>query len=172
MNIVLIGYRCSGKTAVGGVLARELDMEFLDTDLLIEAEAGRSIDKIISEEGWAHFRDAEKGVIEEVSVSDNQVIAPGGGAVMDGNNVRNLKRNGFIVWLRGDAEVLKARMERDPRSAVTRPSLTGTDPLEEIHQVLDIRTPLYEQAGNIMVDTGPLSIEEVAERIIKALPKT
>jgi shikimate kinase len=89
---------------------------------------------------------------------------------MDKNNVQNLNRNGFIVWLKGDAEVLKERMEKEQRSGKIRPSLTGIDPLEEINQVLNIRIPLYQQTGNLMVDTGILSIEEVADTIIENLP--
>jgi shikimate kinase len=171
MNIVLIGYRCSGKTEVGKILARELGMEFVDTDLLIEEDIGCSIESIISEKGWDHFRKIERRMIEEVSERDNLAIATGGGVVMDKNNVQNLNRNGFIVWLRGDAEVLKERMEKEQRSGKIRPSLTGVDPLEEINQVLNVRTPLYQQTGNLMVDTSLLSIEEVADTIMKNLPR-
>jgi len=171
MNIVLIGYRCSGKTKVGKILARELGMEFVDTDLLIEEDSGSSIESIISEKGWDHFRKIERRMIEEVSERDNFAIATGGGVVMDNNNVQNLNRNGFIVWLRGDAEVLKERMEKEQRSGKIRPSLTGVDPLEEINQVLNVRTPLYQQTGNLMVDTSLLSIKEVADTIMKNLPR-
>ena len=171
MNIVLIGYRCSGKTDVGKILARELGMEFVDTDLLIEEDTGCSIESIISEKGWDHFRKIERRMIEEVSERDNLAIATGGGVVMDQNNVQNLNRNGFIVWLEGDAEVLKERMEKEQRSGKIRPSLTGVDPLEEINQVLNVRTPLYQQTGNLMVDTSLLSIEEVADTIMKNLPR-
>jgi shikimate kinase len=170
MNIVLIGYRCSGKTEVGKILSRELGMEFVDTDLLIEKACGCSIESIVSEKGWDHFRKIERRTIEEVSKRDNVAIATGGGVVMDKNNVQNLNRNGFIVWLRGDAEVLKERMEKEERSGKIRPSLTGIDPLEEIKQVLNVRTPLYQQTGALTVDTSLLSIREVADTIMKKLP--
>jgi shikimate kinase len=85
--------------------------------------------------------------------------------------VKSLKGNGWIVWLNGKAEVLKERMDREQSSGKIRPSLTGANPLEEIKQVLSIRKPLYEQAGDFMVDAGILSIGEVAATIIKALPK-
>ena len=171
MNIVLIGYRCSGKTEVGKILAWKLGMEFIDTDRLIEEDTGCSIESIISEKGWDHFRNIERKMIEEVSERDNLAIATGGGVVMDGNNVKNLNRNGFIVWLKGNAEVLKERMEKEQRSGNIRPSLTGVDPIEEINQVLDVRTPLYRQTGNLMVDTSLLSIEEVADAVMKNLPR-
>ena len=171
MNIALIGYRCSGKTEVGKILAGELGLDFVDSDLLIEEHEGCRIDEMIAEKGWDHFRKIESMMIETVSNRDNLVIATGGGVVLDDGNVKCLHQNGLIVWLKGDAEVLKERMERDPRSEETRPSLTGADPLEEINQMLEIRTPLYRRAGDIAVDTGTLTVREVAGRIIKNLPK-
>ena len=167
MNIVLIGYRCSGKTVVGKILARELERDFLDTDVMIEENTGRSIEAIISGDGWNHFRDIERMTIEEVSRRDNLVIATGGGVVTDEGNVKSLKRNGRMIWLRGDAEILKERMDREQRSGKIRPSLTGANPLDEIKQVLSVRTPLYREAGDFMVDTGTLSVSEVAASIIK-----
>ncbi len=171
MNIVLIGYRCSGKTAIGKMLVRELRRDFLDTDSLIEKNTGCSIEMIISRHGWDHFREIEKRLVEEISAGDNLVIATGGGVVMDKENVKNLKENGWIVWLKGESEVLKARMDNEQKSNKIRPSLTGADPLEEIKQVLEVRTPLYEQTANLVVDTTTLSLMEVASSILKALPK-
>ncbi|MCJ7596112.1 MAG: shikimate kinase, partial [Desulfobacterales bacterium] len=137
MNIVLIGYRCSGKTTAGKALARRLRRDFLDTDALIERRAGCSIEEIVSKEGWDHFRKLEKRVVRETSNIDNMVIATGGGAVVDEENVKNLKRNGWIVWLDGTPEVLRKRMVQEERSGRGRPSLTGLDPLEEIRRVLE-----------------------------------
>ena len=171
MNIVLIGYRCSGKTTVGEILARELGRDFIDTDALIEVRVGCSIEALISTKGWDYFREIEKGLVEEVSMRDNLVIATGGGVVMDEENVKNLKENAWIVWLNGDSEVLKERMGREQRSGKGRPSLTGADPLGEIEQVLSIRKPLYEQAGDLTVDTSNLSIREAAALIMNNLPK-
>lgn len=172
VNIILIGYRCSGKTAVGKALARELGRDFLDTDALIEERAGCSIEKMVSEKGWDHFRETEKALIKEVSLRDNLVIATGGGVVMDQENVKNLKENGWTIWLDGDPQVLKARMEKERRSGRFRPSLTGADPLEEISQVLDMRRPLYEMAGDLKVDTSSLSVPEAAALILEHLPQT
>ena len=171
MNIVLIGYRCSGKTAIGKMLVRELRRVFLNTDSLIEKTTGFSIEMIISRHGWDYFREIEKRLTEEASRGDNLVIATGGGVVMDKENVKNLKENGWIVWLKGNSEVLKARIDNEQKSNKIRPSLTGVDPLEEIKQVLKERTPLYEKAANFVVDTTTLSLKEVASLIIKALPK-
>lgn len=171
MNIVLIGYRCSGKTAVGEILADELGRDFLDTDVLIEERACCSIEALISLKGWDYFREIEKGLVQDLSMRDNLVIATGGGVVMDEGNVKNLKKNSWIVWLNGRPEVLKERMGKEQRSGKMRPSLTGADPLGEIEQVLSIRKPLYEQAGDLAVDTSDLSIREAATLIVSNLPK-
>jgi shikimate kinase len=170
MNIVLIGYRCSGKTSVGEILAEELVMDFLDTDALIEKQACCSLEVLVSLRGWDDFRMMEKELVCDLSERDNQVIATGGGVVMDEGNVKNLKKNAWIVWLKGGPEVLRARMSWDQSSGRGRPSLTGADPLEEIEQVLNIRNPLYEQAKDFMVDTSGLSIQEAAALIVINLP--
>ena len=171
MNIVLIGYRCSGKTEVGKILARELEKDFLDTDELIEDNAGCSIETIISRDGWNHFREIEKSLIEKVSRRNNLIIATGGGVVIDEDNVKNLKKNAWIVWLNGESEVLRERMDKEQRSGKIRPSLTGEDPLEEIKQVMDVRIPLYEKTANFVVDTSTVTSAEVAALIIKNIPK-
>jgi shikimate kinase len=171
MNIVLIGYRCSGKTAVGKTLARDLDREFLDTDALIEEDVGRSIETMISTKGWNRFREIERRLVQQVSRRNHLVIATGGGIVMDEENVKNLKQNGWVVWLKGKPEVLKERMVKEQDSGRIRPSLTGADPLEEIKEVLNVRKPFYKRAGDLVVDTSSRTIGDVAALIIKNLPE-
>ena len=171
MNIVLVGYRCSGKTEVGKLLARELGRGFLDTDALIEERSGLSIEKMIATTGWDQFRETEKSLVEEVSRRNNLVIATGGGIVMDAENVKNLKQNGWVVWLKSNPEVLKERMAKEQVSGRARPSLTGGDPLEEIGEVLSVRKPYYERAGDLVVDTSSLSIRDAADLIMDNLPK-
>jgi shikimate kinase len=90
---------------------------------------------------------------------------------MDEENVKNLKRNGRIVWLKGDPDILKQRMEKAQRKGHVRPSLTGEDALEEIRDLLRLRIPLYEKAACHVVDTSALNMEEVAASIMEALPQ-
>jgi shikimate kinase len=170
MNIVLIGYRCSGKTAVGKLLAGELAKNLVDTDTLIEEEAGCSVETIISGKGWNYFRELEKRLVADISKKNNLIIATGGGIVTDEENVKNLKRNGWIVWLEGNPDVLKQRMDKDKNSGKTRPSLTGTDSLAEIDQVLSERNDLYKRACDYVVDTNRRLPEEVTDIIIQELP--
>jgi len=168
MNIILIGYRCSGKTSAGKIIAERTGMAFHDTDELIKKSAGKSIEEIVEKDGWARFREIEKAVISDVSQLDNTVIATGGGAVSDEDNIKNLKRNGYIVWLEGDVDTLMKRMERDMNAGSTRPSLTGSDPVAETRRVLEIRDPLYRRAADLVINTDKLCLEDVAEKAIIA----
>lgn len=170
MNIVLIGYRCSGKTSAGKLLAGELGREFVDLDALLEHRAGTSIENLVAERGWKFFRKLEHDLIAEVCRKDGLVIAPGGGAVIQPENVCILRGNGFVVWLKGEAPILRARMLKAEHAGKIRPSLTGSDSLAEIEEVLTLRTPLYQQAADLVVDTTDLSAEEVARAIMGKLP--
>jgi len=167
MNIVLIGYRCSGKSSSGKIIAEKMGRGFIDIDAMIEEKAGCPIEEIIAVKGWEHFRVLEKEVIKALTGTDNLVIATGGGVVIDEDNVKNLKKNGFVVWLKADIDILKERMEIDEISGITRPSLTGEDSVEEVRKVLDIREPLYRRARDFELDTGAISIGEAADLIMK-----
>ena len=171
MNIVLIGYRCTGKTAVSQILAEELKKNFVDTDTLIEEYAGCSVKTVISSNGWRQFRELEKKIIKAVTAKNNQVIATGGGAVLDEDNLKNLKRNAWVVWLNGTPEVLAQRMVKDQARGKSRPSLTGENAIKEIAGVLANRRPYYKKAGNFRIDTSTLSIREVADLIVRNLPE-
>jgi shikimate kinase len=166
MNIVLIGYRGSGKSTVGRSLAERLDMRFVDTDHLIEERQGNQIVEIVRLHGWDGFRAMERKIISEISNDDHLVIAAGGGAVLEPENVRALKRNGFIVWLKGNIHVLFQRMAKDFLTATGRPSLTGRGTLEELEEVAVYRKPFYENASEAQVDTSALGVNEVVERIL------
>ena len=169
MNIVLIGARCSGKTTVGRILSALTGKAFLDTDALVEEKAGASIEDLIAARGWEAFRSLERLAVRDLSERDNQIIATGGGVVLDEVNVNHLVPHALVVWLDGKAEVLRRRMEKEQQSGKRRPSLTGTDPLEEIAEVLSVREPFYGRAAALRVDTTGLSPEAVASVVIQAL---
>lgn len=171
MNVVLIGYRCSGKSVVGEALAAELCRKRLDTDRLIVDLTCQPIGKLISLYGWSHFRKIERNVVKKVSAMDRLIISTGGGVVMDKGNVDYLKRNGWLIWLSCSPEVLIQRMESDQRSGRVRPPLIGKDPILEIKEVLEFRRPFYEKAADYILDTSSLSIKETTAFILKALPE-
>ncbi|NWF91660.1 MAG: shikimate kinase AroL [Syntrophaceae bacterium] len=171
MKIVLIGCRGAGKSTVGKRLADRLGMSFVDTDDLLTERHGRSITEIVGSQGWDRFRAEEKAIIKEISALDNLVIASGGGSVLDEENVRSFGKNGLIVWLKADPEVLVSRLSRDPKNFFQRPSLTGKGLAEEIREVLTHRNPLYERASSIRLDTSSLTEEAVVEEICSILEK-
>jgi shikimate kinase len=169
MNIVLIGYRASGKTTVGRELAKLLGRPFFDTDRMIFAKTGRTIPEIVEASGWHAFREVEKTVIAELSSLDDVVIALGGGAVMDPENVAMLGERGWFVWLQADARVLALRMGKEQNGAVRRPSLTGNGTLAEIEEVLAKRLPVYGTVANMIVDTAGRDLEGIAAEIARRL---
>ena len=171
MNIVLIGYRCCGKTSTGRLLADKLGRQFIDTDDLIIQNAGCNIDEIVSRYGWQHFREIERSVVKDISSMGNHVIATGGGVILNGENIKHLKTNGFIIWLYTDISTIKKRMNEDKTSPENRPSLTGDDPSDEIKKVLEQRNPLYLKASDLSIDTTNTEIDKVAEMIVEKMRK-
>jgi shikimate kinase len=165
MNIILIGYRGSGKSTVGRRLAARMRRRFVDTDDLIESEEGR-ISDIVKSHGWDYFRAVEKRIIDGISKEDNLVIALGGGAVLDPDNIVNLERNGLIIYLKADQQTLLKRMDDDPGTNTRRPTLTGKGTLEEIEEIISVREPFYEKASDIQIDTSTFDIEAVIERVL------
>jgi len=171
MNIILIGYRGSGKSAVGKILAKELGLKLVDTDRVLEEKIACTIDRYVAENGWDAFRMVEKMVVRSVSGQDNRVIATGGGVVLDRENVHHLKASGWVVWLQAGVSTLHERMARDEQSGLLRPGLTGESPLGEIEEILSQRTPLYAKACDHVVNTDQKSIRAVSREIMKAMPK-
>lgn len=166
MNIVLIGMRGSGKTAVGRLIAGRLGREFVDMDELIVARAGMSITDIVQKYGWEHFRRLEAAVAGDVSGRRNIVNAAGGGVVTRAETVQRLKKNAIMVWLRAGADSLLGRIGEDSG----RPLLeVGRSWPEDIRLTLAERQPLYRAAADYTVDTENRPPEVVAEAIIKLI---
>ncbi len=169
MNIVLTGYRGSGKSTVGRRLAERLGMSFVDTDNLIEQREGRSIRQVVESRGWSHFRHIEKDIIREISRHENLVIASGGGAVLDPENVTALKENGLIIWLQAEEKALSERVNGDSRSPNQRPPLSGGKTPEEFEAMLLSRARIYRETSQIQIDTTDLDIETIVKRVVAAL---
>jgi len=169
MNIFLIGYRCSGKTSVGKLLANRLDWPFGDTDTDIVAVHGLTIADIVATQGWKSFREKENAAIKRRCALDQTVVATGGGAILDSMNVDLMKGVGKLVWLRAQADTVKERILKDTHTDEQRPSLTTKGLLEEIEETLAVRNPYYQSAMDFFIDTDNCSIAEISERIIKKL---
>ena len=162
MNLVLIGYRGTGKSTLGKLLAERLGLSYVCLDDQIVKRAGMSIPRIVERHGWDYFRDLEEEVVREASQGDRQLIDAGGGVITREANIENLRRNGLVVLLEATVEDIVARIGSDTQ----RPSLTGTKSFtEEVEEVLQQRRPLYEKAAHHCVNTSELSVEEAVDRI-------
>ncbi|MFZ5447653.1 MAG: shikimate kinase [Thermodesulfobacteriota bacterium] len=168
-NLVLIGYRATGKTAVGARLAEILSRPFVDLDQVLVQEAGRPIADIVAQGGWTEFRRREKALVARFCQTRGQVLATGGGVVLDPDNVAALRENGIIIWLTADPDTIQARLAEDlPRDA-NRPSLTGGDTIQEVAQVLKDRYPLYQTAAQVTIDTTNRDVAQVVHLVLAAL---
>jgi len=162
VNIVLIGYRGSGKTTVGQLLSARFGWAFVDTDRRIEQRAGKTIKDIFAQHGEAHFRDLERQVVAELCREDQTVISLGGGAVLDPRNQDELSRDSLVVYLEAPAEVLWDRIQQDEATTVNRPNLT-TGGLEEVVQLLEARQFAYRDNADAVVDAQPSPVEVTEE---------
>jgi shikimate kinase len=168
-NLVLIGYRATGKTAVGARLAEILGRPFVDLDQVLVQEAGEAIADIVARDGWAEFRRLEKELVARFRNTQGQVLATGGGVVLDPENIAALRESGIIIWLTADPETIQARLAEDQPWDANRPSLTGSDTIREVAEVLETRYPLYQAAAQIIVDTTHRNIAQVVESVLSAL---
>ena len=169
MNIILIGYRGSGKTTVAQRLGLRLGWEWVDTDVEIELGAGKSIAEIFADAGEDAFRDLESEQLTRLCGQDGRVLAVGGGAVLRPENRKAMKHGGSVVWLRAPVRTLYARIANDPVSAARRPNLTNAGGPNEIEQLLAERQPIYRHCADLKVDTEDKAPAEIAEEIMVRL---
>jgi shikimate kinase len=169
MNLVLIGYRATGKTTLARHLARRLEWCWIDADVEIEARAGKSIARIFSDDGERAFRDLEARVIAELCDRRQLVLAAGGGAPLREESRRAMRQSGRVVWLTATPETILARMTGDATTADRRPNLTNQPPLEEIVELLHRREPIYRETAHLIVDTEGKSPEQLSDEILAGL---
>ena len=168
MNIVLIGYRGTGKSAVGALVAERLQMRYVGMDQSIVDQAGMSIPEIVEKHGWPAFRDLESAAARELAGLDHTVIDTGGGIVERPENIEVLRASACIIWLKASVETIVSRIE----GGTQRPSLTGGKTFtEEVAEVLGRRTPMYQRAAQHEIDTDQLTAEHVADRVVEIWTK-
>ncbi len=172
MNIVLIGFRGTGKSTVGRLLAKRLERDFIDSDKHIEGSTGKTISSIFEDDGEEGFRKIEADVIAKLSEEGNKVISAGGGAVLREENVRNLKDNGFLVLLEATPEIINSRIAQDKKTTQQRPSLTDKEPLDEIKHLIEQRDHAYKSAADFTINTSYVSCEDIVNEIITIVNKT
>ena len=170
-NIILIGFRCSGKSTIGQIISKTLSMEFVDSDDMIERHCAMSITELVQRKGWHYFREVEKETVAKISRKSGLVVATGGGVPLDHDNVNILKASGWFVWLKAQPSVIKERMRQQLKSGLLRPSLRGGDPVGEVDEVLAERSQIYQKIADLIVETDRMPPKEAAHKIIKAYMK-
>ena len=159
-NIALTGFMAAGKTVVSRRLARSLGWSFVDLDAVIEADEGRAVREIFASRGERYFREREKAALGQVLDGSEQVIALGGGAVVDPDNLRLLKERSLLIWLKVSPQTVLGRTgETDDR-----PLLQGPDRLKRIEELSAQRESIYAEA-DFTVDTDELTVDQVVQRI-------
>ncbi len=149
MNVVLTGMRGTGKSSIGTALASCLGFAFCDTDQAIESLAGCRIAAIVAQHGWEHFRELEHQVVSQIAAQDQQVIAAGGGTLIDEKNAAQLKAHGVVVLLLCDLAVLQRRIGGEGN----RPSLTGQgSAVSELRDVWHARHERYHAVADMTYD--------------------
>jgi shikimate kinase len=162
MNLVLIGFMGTGKTTVGRKLAKKFGLKFVDTDHEIEKITGHKVTEIFKKFGEIRFRSEEKAAVRRIIREDNQVIATGGGVVLDPENVQMLKQNGITICLSAESEIIFQRVKHKK----TRPLLQTANQLETINKLLAERHPYY-QCAEFVLDTSERNLDQVVEEISK-----
>ncbi len=168
-KVILTGYRATGKTTVGKLVAGRLGLDFYDMDKVIEERQGCTVAEIVADGGWQKFRRLENQLLAEMAGLENGVISTGGGAVQHRENWQRLMQTGLVVWLTADRSTICGRLTADAVTDAQRPALTAGTTLDELTEVLAEREPLYRQGSHLEIDTTEKSAEEISADIIGAL---
>jgi len=160
MNIYLVGFMGSGKSTVGRLIAQKLNLQFVDIDKEIEKEQKMCIPDIFSKKGEPFFRELEKEKIQQLTQKDGYVISTGGGLGANPENMKTMKKNGYVVWLDTSLEEVLKRCKND----TDRPLLN--QPLEKVEKLYEDRKEVYSQA-HFKVKTDSKTPEEIAEEVVK-----
>jgi shikimate kinase len=161
-NIILIGFMGAGKSSVGRMYSEIYQVPLLDTDELIEAEAGMTISKIFETQGEEAFRATETRVLERLlAETDHTVISVGGGLPLREENRRILKELGKVVFLRVKEKTVLQRLKGD----TTRPLLQGDHVQQRVHELMTYRNPIYQEAAHIVIDVDKILPREIAHII-------
>jgi shikimate kinase len=163
-NIILIGMPGSGKSTIGVILAKRSARDFVDTDLLIQSAAQRSLQDILDQDGYLALREIEAQVLLGLDV-DKHVISTGGSAVYSDAAMRHLKRKGICVYLEVSLGTLRARItDYETRGIAKRPDQSFDD-------LFDERARLYRQYADITVNGDGKNQEEVCQLIMEQLDR-
>ena len=161
-NIVLIGMPACGKSVTGVVLAKAMKMKFIDTDLMIQEHAGKSLQEIIDEDGMERFKETERTVLNSIDIK-NAVISTGGSAVYYDDAMMHLKENGIIIYIKISLQDVKKRL----RNIKTRGVAMGKG--QTLDELYAQRIPLYERYADITVTSHRYSMEKTVAQMMEKI---
>ena len=160
-----MGLPGSGKSTVGRQLGRKLNLEFFDSDLVIEQRLGCSIRQFFEREGESAFRAIEQEVVDDLTQRANCVVSTGGGVILHSANREKLKTRCQTIYLHCAPEEIFRRLRHDQN----RPLLQVANPLEKLKELYAVRDPLYREAAHFVVQTGRPSIAMLVNLIVTQL---
>lgn len=167
-KIACVGLPGSGKSTVGRQLARRLNLLFIDSDQVVEQRIGCSIREFFEREGEASFRELEQNILDELTGSPQScVISTGGGAVLLPGNRRHLHERTIVVYLHSPPDEVFRRVRHDRN----RPLLQVADPLGKLHDLYQLRDPLYRETAHIVIETGRPSVSALVNQIVLQLER-
>lgn len=161
-NIILVGMPSCGKSTVGVVLAKTLNKNFVDTDLLIQRREKKTLQEIINTEGNDYFHKVEEEVLLSFDEED-YVVATGGSAIYFDNAMNHFKEKGIVVYIRVSLETVLERLNNIKTRGVT---LEKGQTLEDLY---NMRIPLYEKHADVIIDADNCTVEETIEKIIEKI---
>lgn len=161
-NIVLVGMPGCGKSTVGVILAKTLGMSFVDTDLLICAKEGNTLQNIIEKKGIEYFGKTECEVGETLDVK-NTVVATGGSMILYESAMKSLRKSSAVVYINVSLDELKRRLVNIKTRGIT------FEKGETLDDIFASRTPLYQKYADIIVDADKFSIEETVTKLTELL---
>jgi shikimate kinase len=166
-NLILVGYRGTGKSSVARELARLLNLSVISLDEELVRRNACSINELVSRNGWEHFRDQEQSLVAEITSQSGNIIDCGGGVVERPHNIQRLRAAGTVFWLAAETSTIVRRIA----GGKDRPALTeGQSFTDEVEAVLTRRHPLYCQLAHVRIDTNVDSPSLVARRIAALWP--
>lgn len=170
-NLALIGFRASGKSLVGKLLAQKLGLSFIDMDDCLTDSFGSTIDRWVRIHGWTSFREAEGKLLEELATRSGLVLATGGGVILKPENRKLLSRHFFVIWLKASPQTTFIRLQKDPKTSSNRPALTHLPLKEEIEKTLNERCSLYAETADLIIETDRLNPNEITALIASEIQK-
>jgi len=168
-NLILIGPMGAGKSSLGRRLAAHFGLAFVDTDEVIVRHTGANITTIFEYEGEAGFRQRERAALAEVLAADGQVVATGGGIILDPDNRALIAQRGYVLYLHVDLEQQLARISHDHARHHTRPLLARDDREETLRAMSTERLPLYRALADLEMDTSADTLGEAFNFLARQL---